>query len=162
VFFTNILTTLLILLGFFMCIIPGIYFTPIMALVAPVMIMENASLSYSFNYSFKLIKENWWFVFGTILIIGIIYIAAVVLVVLPGLIITGGAEFISGMKFNSSEIIVQAISTNLSRVFYIVPCIAIALIYFSLSDQKHGTSLINRIQTLGKKPLGGDNTTEQY
>jgi len=162
VFFTNILTTLLVILGFILCIIPGIYFAPIMGLVAPIMIMENASLSYSFNHSFKLIKENWWFVFGTLLIIIIIYFAANALVILPALIITGGAQWISGMKFNSTEIIARAISTNLCHIFYIVPCIAVTLIYFSLSDQKHGTSLINRIQMLGKRPMGGDNSTEQY
>jgi len=162
VFLSNVVLDICILLGFVMCIIPGIYLLPALALVIPIMVMENTSLSYAFTYSFKLIKENWWFVLGIFLLIGLIYLAAVVVVVLPALIITGGAEWISGMKLNSTEIIASAIATNLARVFYIVPCITAALIYFSLSDQKHGTSLINRIHKFGKSNPGADQSSEQY
>jgi hypothetical protein len=162
VFGAHIVVTLCIIAGFVMCVFPGIYLTPILALVVPIMIMENASLNYSFNYSFRLIKENWWFIFGLLIIIFIIYYAGLALVVLPGTIISGGAEWVSGMKFNSSEIIVESVSMGIARIFYVVPCIAMALAYFSLSDQKHGTSLINRIQALGKNPLSDDRSSEQY
>ncbi|MGZ3776766.1 MAG: hypothetical protein ACXVI9_04060, partial [Mucilaginibacter sp.] len=66
IFFSNVVLDICIVLGFFICIFPGIYLLPILALVIPIMVMENASLSYAFNYSFKLIKENWWFVFGVL------------------------------------------------------------------------------------------------
>lgn len=162
IFFSNVVLDICIVLGVFMCIIPGIYLLPILALVIPIMIMENTSLSYAFTYSFKLIKGNWWFVLGLFLLIGLMYVAAMVVVILPVLIITGGAEWLSGMKLNSTEIIASAIATNLARIFYIIPCITAALVYFSLSDQKHGTSLINRIQMFGKPNTGADQSSEQY
>jgi hypothetical protein len=37
-----------------------VYLSPILALILPIMVMENTSFGYAFNRSFVLIKENWW------------------------------------------------------------------------------------------------------
>jgi hypothetical protein len=162
IFFSNLLIAVCVVIGFFLCIIPGIYMIPLAALLIPVMIMENASLSYALDQARKLIKENWWFVFGTLLIVALIIASAMAMVILPGVILTGGAEWITGLRSNSTEIIVMAITTNVAHVFYLFPYIAIALLYFSLADQKQGTSLIDRIQMLGKTSAGSEESSEQY
>jgi hypothetical protein len=162
VFFSNVLIGVCVVIGFFLCIVPGIYMIPLAALLIPVMIMENASLSYALDKTRLLIKENWWFVFGTLLIVALIIAAAMAMVILPGVILAGGAEWVTGMRSNSTEIIVMAVTTNIGQVFYVFPYIALALLYFSLSDQKQGTSLIDRIHMLGKTGTGPQESSEQY
>ena len=162
IFFAELVLLTCHIIAFFMCFIPGIYLTPIIALIIPIMIQENTSLKYAFNQSLKLLKESWWFVFGILLLIGILTIADYALVIIPPLAITGGAEWLTGISSNSTEIIVLAIVKNLALVLSVFPYIAIALIYYSLSDEKQGTSLINRIQMFGNSKKGPGQSSEEY
>jgi len=163
VFISQLILEACVVVGFFLCIFPGVYLLPVLSLVIPIMVLENTSLNYAFSYCFKLIKENWWFMLGVILLLFIIVFAAMALVIVPPLVIIGGGEWLSGINSNSTEIIASAIASNLARVFYILPIIAIALVYFSLAEQIHATSLMQRIQMFGKKDTRDDQTSsEQY
>jgi len=162
IFFANLFLLVCNFIAGLMCFIPGIYLTPIFALVAPIMILENTSLRYALKQSQKLIKENWWLVFGIILLILVLVVAAYALVLIPPLAIVGGAEWVSGISSNSTEIVVFAITKNVAQIFYVLPYIALALLYYSLSDQKQGISLISRIQKLGRSDKAAGQSSEQY
>ena len=162
---SGILMTVLIIAGTLLCFIPGIYLYPVLSLVFPIIIFENTSLGYAFNRSFRLIKNNWWPTFGTILIIGIIVYFAVMLILLPTTILNVTSLLLhpgKGMHISSIATITASILQHLCQVFYIVPLITIGLCYFNLTEKLDSLGLIDRINQLGDNAADPGLTTEEY
>lgn len=91
---SGILIFLLLMIGTMICLIPGIYMFPILYLIIPIIVIENCSFGYAFNKSFRLIKNNWWLVFGVIFIMLLIVGIAGFIVSIPiSLFAKGGAFF---------------------------------------------------------------------
>ncbi len=163
VFLTQVLLIIAAIIAFLFCFFPGVYLSVVFSLVMPVMIIENGSIEYSFKRAFKIIKENWWFTFGTILLIVIIVLACTLILLLPPMIFYGGAQWLLGESPDNTAGIIQAALMNLCQILWIIPIIAITLIYYSLIEEKEGNSLVNRIKMFGKNTPGTDQiSSEQY
>jgi len=163
VFGASIIVVILVVIGCFLCLIPGIYLLIVFYLIIPIIVIENASFTYSFNKSFRLIKDNWWFVFGVTFIMSIIVSVSSSIANLPITVFTLGASFFSGKSYTLPILIVLSALRNILMLLYTLPAIAIALCYFNLSEQKDGTGLLDRIEKFGKNT--GDNSTlpsEEY
>jgi len=156
---SGFLIVMLTIAGALLCILPGIYLSIVLSLVIPIIVIENASFSYAFNKSFKLIKDNWWFTFGVIfitsLIVGVISSVANV----PLTIVGVGAKFFTQKTFTLPLIIIFSALRNILMLAYTLPVIAIALCYFSLSEQKEGLGLLDRIDKFGSD--AGNNSIQQ-
>lgn len=127
------------------------------------MVIENASVEYSFKRAFKIIKENWWFTLGTILLMCIIVLLCSLVLLIPPAIFYGSAQWLLGESPNNTAGILQAILINVCQIFWMIPIIAVTLVYYSLTEEKEGNSLINRIKMFGKGPPGTDQiSSEQY
>jgi hypothetical protein len=142
----SILFGILIIIGACFCIYLGIVFT----LVIPIIVMENASFGYAFNKSFKLIRDNWWFVFGVLIVISIIVAVASSIASIPLSVIPLLSKFLTNSLITTPLIIFFSVLRNLLMVAYSLTAIAIALCYFDLSEQKEGTGLMARIEDFGK------------
>lgn len=137
-------------IGSMLCFIPGIYLFPILSLVFPIMLMESSTLGFAFSKAFTLIKNNWWPTFGVQFIMWILVIAVSFAFYIP-LAIAGMASFFTGhAKTGALSIILQVFIGQATMVFMIFPNIALALSYYSLSEQKDGTALLARIRNFGK------------
>ncbi|SDS02190.1 hypothetical protein SAMN05216490_0393 [Mucilaginibacter mallensis] len=147
---SGFLIALLMCVGFVMCIIPGIYLTPIFYLIIPIIVIENSSFKYAFNKSFKLIKENWWFTFGVIFVMGLIVGMAVGIASIPATIISVSSSFLSLKSFTLPILIICSILRGIITIAYALPSIAICMCYFTLSEEKEGLGLLSRIENLGK------------
>ena len=157
--------SILIILASLLCLIPGIYLYPIMSLVFPIIIIENASFGYAFNQSFKLIKDNWWPTFGVLIVMGIILAVAATILVLPSAIFTAGSIFLHMTKGTSTSVtgvIVTSVLKQCAHVFHILAVVATGLIYFNLHETKEGTGLMERINQFGAGPGHTDTTQEEY
>jgi len=76
----SILAGILIWIGFFIVIIPGIYLATIWVLIVPVIMVENAGALASFGRSRELVRGRFWNVLGTlILVFLIVFVAEIVL-----------------------------------------------------------------------------------
>lgn len=160
---SGILVFLLLGIGFILCIIPGIYIMIPIYLVIPIIVMENASFGYALNKSFRLVKNNWWMVFGVIFIMGLIVGVASSIASIPITLITVGNRLLPLKGFRIPLIIIFSILRNVLLLAYVLPAIAISLCYFSLSEEKEGTGLLDRIETIGKKNESEPGlTTEEY
>lgn len=127
------------------------------------MVIENGSFRYSFDRAFKVIKENWWLTFGAILLIVVVTVMIMLIIMLPPMIIYGGTQWLTGEKLNTSAGVLQSIMINCSQLLWIVPVITVTLVYFSLTEEKEGNSLIDRINSFGRKLPGGNQpSSEQY
>ncbi|MDB5018646.1 MAG: hypothetical protein JWQ84_3478 [Mucilaginibacter sp.] len=149
---SGILIFFIIVIGCMLCLIPGIYLLPITYLIIPIIVIENSSFRYAFNKSFRLIKDNWWLVFGVIFIMSLIIGVAGALISIPISSITMGSKFFSLHSFTTPLIILFSILRNILLLAYVLPAIAVCLCYFNLEEEKNGTGLLNRIARLGINP----------
>lgn len=147
---SGIVIFFMLVLGFLLCLIPGLYLTPISYLIIPIIVIENSSFGYAFNKSFRLIKDNWWLVFGVIFVMSLIIAVAGSFVSIPISLITAGGKFLSLKSFTVPLIILFSILYNIFLLAYSLPAIAICLCYFSLTEVKDGTGLLSRIDKIGK------------
>jgi hypothetical protein len=159
----QLLVAIAIVLGIFVCILPGIYLAVVLSLVLPAMVFENGNIEYSFKRAFKMIKENWWFSLGSLLLISLIVGMGVMILLLPSIIIYGTTQWLTGQNLDKVGGILQAIEVNLCQVLLIIPIITLTLIYYTLTEEKEATSLIDRIKMFGKNAPGKDQaSSEQY
>jgi hypothetical protein len=153
----------LIAAGTVCCILPGIYFAVVLSITFPIMIMENATLSYSFNRSFQLIKANWWLTLGIILVTILIVVAAMFAIVIPVMLVTWASTFLTLINAASVYSYTSIIVTHLLQFLYILPVIGVTLTYFSLNEAKDDGTLLQRIMLIGKTAPGTiDPLTEEY
>ncbi len=161
-----ILIYIMLVIGFVLCLVPGLWLYPIFALILPVMIFENTTFGYAFSHCFRLIKDFWWVTFGAIVISGIIGILCAGVVAMPASLANMIVMLVNikrGVRFSVGLTIAASVLQHLAYVFYIIPMIATALCYFNLTEVKEGTSILNRIEGFGKEELPGtDLSEEQY
>lgn len=162
-FGTIFLLSLLLGIAFVLCLIPGIYLSPALGLVVPVMIFENGSLSYSFSKAFQLLRNNWWTTFGAIFVMIIIVYFISAIVMIPVTVITISTTLIQKGGLNGIQTlsIVSSVLSGLAQITQILPLITAALCYFSLSEQMEGTGLMGRINQLGNNNTS-EQSTEEY
>jgi len=163
VLLAQIVLVIFAVIGFFFCFLPGVYLSVVFSLITPIMVMENGSIRYSFDKAFKIIKENWWLTFGAILLIVIVTVMIMLIIMLPAMIIYGGTQWLTGEKLDTFAGILQSIMINLCQLLWIIPVITITLVYYSLTEEKEGNSLIDRINSFGRKsPDPNQSSSEQY
>ena len=95
VLLSGVLIFLLFVGGFVLCLIPGIWLYPILYLIIPIIVIENSSFGYAFNKSFRLIKGNWWLVFGVLFIMSLIVGVAGAIVNFPIAFVLKSGSFLS-------------------------------------------------------------------
>ena len=163
VFWSSIVLSLLLGVGMLFCLVPFFWLFPYVCMVYPIMIIENGKLSYAFNRSFALVKDNFWVTFGTIVIVWIIVYACMSMVILPTSIFNMVGMF--SHKSPQMSLTLSMITTvlqSLCQVFFIVPIITITLSYFSLVEQKESLGLMERITQFGNTEQPTDHRPEEY
>jgi hypothetical protein len=159
----SFLLTLLCVGGTVCCVIPGIWLAPICFLIITIMVLENATIGYAFNHGFRLIKNNWWETVGALLVMSIIIFAAVILFMVPIMVIVGGIISLTSANPTHAVTIAIALSSHALQFLYILPAIAMALIYYHLNEIKDDNSLMHRIQMIGKHDPSADQLpSEEY
>ncbi len=160
---SGILILVSLSIGFVLCLLPGIYLMPIFYLIIPIIVVENSTFGYAYTKSFRLIKGNWWLVFGVIFIMSLIISMASSFVSIPITVITLGSKFLTLRSFTLPVIIIFSALRNVLMLAYALPTIAVTLCYFSLSEQKDGIGLLNRIDKFGKSDISDPSLPgEQY
>ena len=163
IFLSSIPLILLMLAGFVLCLVPGmlfvglllgivsvVYLFPFVAMFYPIMIIENGEFGYSFSRSFKVIKDNFWLTFGTLIVIWVIVYACMSAVVLPTTLFSMVGLFSKNSPHMSMVLtMVTTVLQSLCQVFTIIPLVTITLCYFSLVERKESTGLMERISNFG-------------
>jgi hypothetical protein len=161
-FWMSLLAVFLYLLavgiGLAMIIIPGFYILTRMSLYQSAIVFEFKDSSSALSRSGDLVRENWWFTFGIIVVVGVISYIIVSMVNLPVII------FFAIVSINAIEDpeILSAISPTtflwitigsyflsyLSSVFaYTLSQIASTLLYGKYVEQQEGKGLLQTIDS---------------
>lgn len=158
---SGILLGIIITLSMVLCL-SGIYLIPAFALFLPIMVIENASFSYAFSRSFKLISNYWWQTFGVIFVVGLIVFFISAFLTAPGQILLMIQMLVTVKKVGMPITIFSGILKSLVLFAYTLPAIANCICYFSLVEVKEGTGLLDRIDMLGKTDTHDNITAEEY
>lgn len=157
-FIAMILLSILSVIGFLFCLIPGFYLLPIVTLALPIMVMEEKGIADSFSRSMELLKDNWWKTFGLILISGLIAYFSMGILGLPGVLLNVFALFLEDSpNLVLAGSIFSSLLTGISQIIYILPAIVSALWYYSLSEEKDGLGLFERIENFGSNERNDQN-----
>ncbi|WP_316806052.1 hypothetical protein [Pedobacter agri] len=163
VFGSAIVLILMLIVAFIFCLVPGFYLFPFIAMMFPIMVIENGTFGYSFSRSFKMIQDNFWVTFGTLIVVWIIVYACMSMVVLPTTLFGMIGMFTSKTPHMSLPLsMATTVLQSLCQVFTIIPVITISLSYFSLLEQKENTGLMERITNFGSTEKPIDTRPEEY
>ncbi|GAB2974789.1 hypothetical protein GCM10027049_06420 [Mucilaginibacter puniceus] len=165
IFGSTLINIVIAFIGFIFCVIPGIYLYPILGLIFPIMMVENTSYGYAFSKSFKLIKNNWWLVFGSLFIMGLIVSIAMGIAVAPFSVTSFIDTLVNpqkGLQISKPMAVAAVIVGQICHALYVLPFVTLALCYFSVSEGKEGAGLLNRINQLGNNDADNNLPAEEY
>ena len=155
----SLASSLIVMVGLFLCIAPGVYLAVTLALVYPVILWENTGIFSAMSRSANLVKGNWWNTFGVLLVLMIVTYVLILIVSIPTTLVSvfAGISAVDGDIEQLTGIItvVTAITSFFYYPIYLIFMIGIALLYFSLVEQHDGTGLIDRVNTIGNDGPGG-------
>lgn len=156
----SFLVGLVLVAGFMLCFIPGIYLYPPLMLSFSILVFMNKSVTDAFQYGFTLIKDNWWITFAALLVLGIIIAVMGYVFQIPSVIylwikmgVFSGemdAESMGGF-FDPVYILLNLLAYMVQFILQTISLVAAALIFFNLNEKKNFTGTMERIQNLGKE-----------
>jgi len=150
----NIVFGLVIMVGFIMLIIPGIYLVVSLSLLLVTLLMEGKGFGDAFSRSFLLTHKRWWWTFLLLLVTYIILMVINYIFMIPTAILQSTIMFHGGDQESYKLIygFFLALTQVVSYISYIIPMIALAFHYFSIVESVEKPSLHNEIEN-----IGGDN-----
>lgn len=152
---------LLVFIGFLLFVLPGIYLIVPLSLIFPILVFQEKTFAEAFSESFKLIKNNWWISFSTLLVVSILISLIGGLFQLPIVVMTAMETFVS-IQDGTGTPGTETLSGNwLYMLFYIlaalaqyilgiVTLISLTLVYFNLNEFHNKTGTLEDIDRIGK------------
>jgi hypothetical protein len=108
----SILSGIGIGVGFVFCLVPGLFLLTFWSVVAPVTVIERSGVFGAFGRSWELVRGHAWPVFGTILLVFLLVVAATIAAVLIGLAVGDVGRAILSWLFNALTQPVAALTTS--------------------------------------------------
>ena len=157
----TILSGLVAGIGFVLCILPGVYLYVVLTPGIALLVMENESVSETFSKCFKIIKDNWWITFATLIVFAILIFILNLVFQLPAFLY-GIFAGLSGLEEIASEsgdvakiyqdwvfLLFNAIAVVGQYFLNIFTIIMVALVYFNLSEQQEFRGTYDQIDQIG-------------
>lgn len=144
-----------VLLGFMLCLVPGIFFMVAFSLTMVTIVVEKSGILQAMSRSFELISGHWWFTLGLVLIMALIqgmltfvfYIPEFTLMLLSDLHSAGESQLSSNLRIG---LFFTSILSSVGYYFLeAIPAIALGFHYFNLVERKEAAGLMKRIDQIG-------------
>ncbi|MBP2833428.1 hypothetical protein J8281_14630 [Aquimarina sp. U1-2] len=154
----GLISGLIMMFGFALCILPGIYLYVPMSLVFAIMIFRNVSISDSISESFQLVKNEWWITFATLFVIALLIWVIGLIFSIPATVYGLTKTFTAASEGSLSDpyamidwvfIVLSTLASAAKYVLYTVTVISSAFIYFNLNERKYATGALEQIDKLG-------------
>jgi hypothetical protein len=162
VLFSTIPITLLIVVGFLFCLIPGIYLSVVLTPFAIILMVEEQSIGGAWNRCFAIIKENFWPSFGLYFLVYLIcaFSGGIISAIVAG--VAGAISYFTTQNIAATVGIVTSVLNIFSYVFYIIFYVSVNLHYYNLAEKHDGTGIMRRLDTLGRTTGDFNSTQEEY
>jgi hypothetical protein len=162
IFIFSIVRLVLIIIGYVMCVAPGVYLTVVFMPFSFIIINENASFSDSFSRCFDLIKENFWISLAIYLVAMLIFSFSSGIIGFVMGIITEALSYFTTKEINTGLPIVGALLNLIEYFFYIIFFVSAGLQYYTLVEIRDGTGLSRRLENLGGNVQPNTNIEEEF
>ncbi len=156
------LVAISLIVGLFICCFPMIYLWVPLSLAFGIMVFEKKGAITAYGDSFRLVKDEWWITFATMVVVTIIVAIAGYAFALPTTmynyakmgILSGEVDAESMMEIFKDPIyiLLNVVSSIAQFMLNIITLVAGAFIYFNLNEKKNFTGTNERIQNLGQRP----------
>lgn len=147
------------LLFILLTIVAMIYFYTKYTVIYPILTNEeDATLTSAFRKSGKLIKNEWWITFFTVLIMAILISLIGFIFQIPVVIYTMIKAFSSIQSGSLSDpsaiydgvyVVLQTFASAASYILYVILAVSINFIYFNLNERKTQSGSLNQIDQIG-------------
>jgi hypothetical protein len=156
-----IMVGILIFIGFLLCVLPGIYLIVPLSVIFPIIVFQEKSFSDAFTESFKLIKQNWWITFATLIVITLLIWLISSLFQLPIVIMSAietftftsieetGTPTTSNLAGNWLYMTFYVLASLAQYILGIVTLISMVFIYFNLNEYHNKTGTLEDIDRIG-------------
>lgn len=149
----------MIFAGMMFCLIPGIYLMVPLSLAYSIRTFDRLSFSETISHCFRLVKDNWWITFFTLLVMGIIVYLMSMIFQIPAFIYTMTKTFTAVQEGSYSDpsfmfdwvyLALSVVANAAQSILFGILAISVAFIYFNLNEQKNHTGAYEAIDNLGK------------
>lgn len=143
------------MIGLLFLIIPGIYIATKLSLAPVIFIAEEESFGDALSKSWEATQDYWWFTFGMSFVMGIIMNFASYIFIIPMYILIGIVSFsTASSQGDPSSLgtiisVMYGLSVVVPALLYCMPVTSQALVYFNIQERKTGSSMMDRIESLG-------------
>ncbi|WP_445666422.1 hypothetical protein [Fodinibius sp. AD559] len=141
------------MLGVIALVIPGIFISVKLTLVAAAYVLEdNHSISDAFSRSWHLITNHWWFTLGLVLVLSILIGLLSQALSLPFVIVSAISGFSGFADPNTAGTLIAifyGFVTSLNYIFYSILYLALGFHFYNLVERKEGAALQQRINEIG-------------
>ena len=137
-------------LGFVALVGLGVWLIPFASIAWASRMIESSSLADAFPRAFHLVRGSWWYVFLTILLVGIVTVVVLIILSIP-LQLVSAALGISDARSDASVAVLAAAGIPvqiLSYVAYAIPTFAIFFVHGRLAEELDGSSLDEELDFL--------------
>ncbi len=152
-FFSTWGLSLIVILGFVLGIVPGLYLSVAFSLFFMVKLTEGTGFSTTMSRCLSLIRGKWWSTFGLIMLMVLIFYVVIAGVGLAVVMLSGGLQAIlhAGQQQSSSFSIAGVILNGMGLLLIYPPLLLVlAFQYFNLVERKDGVGLRQLVDTLGQ------------
>ena len=161
----SLISTLFMLIGFALCILPGIYVAIPLSMTLIALFYEDLSTTDAVERGFQLVQDNWWTSFAILLVVWLITLMIQTVfqipkyaLVLGALLLGDGSDFAGEIDGTVAGVLFAGVSLlEFAGMFFtsIFLYLGISLQYFNLIEQHSRSGLMNRIDEIGQN----DDTT---
>jgi hypothetical protein len=162
IFIFSIVRFVFIIIGYVMCVAPGVYLTVVLMPFSFIIINENTSFGDTFTRCFDLIKENFWISLAIYLVAMLIFSFSSGIIGFVIGIITEALSYFTTKEINTGLPIVGAILNLIEYFFYIIFFISAGFQYYTLVEIRDGTGLSRRLEDLGGNVHPNKDIEEQF
>jgi hypothetical protein len=141
-----IVTVIILIPAFIALIIPGIWLSVKLSMAFPALVCEKAGPLRSIGRSWELTKDNWWRVFGTLLVV--IILIFVISIALGGVL---GAVLLSSDSVSevAFAVLTTVIGLLIAAITYPLIAAVVTVIYYDLRVRNEGFDLHLLAQGVG-------------
>jgi hypothetical protein len=138
---------------FLFILIAGTYFMVVLWPVFFIIVYEKKHIFSAVLRSFQLISGKWWFTFGLLVVMMLVWSVFLIIPSIPYYILVftftmHGVESMSSTIFPMLLIITYIILSFIVSLMYMIPLITIALHYFNLRERKEASSLFDKLDKI--------------
>lgn len=154
-------------LGILLFLTGVVYLGINLAILFQVNTIENNTIGGSISRCFSLMRNRWWYSFGYLIILFLIYYFFALIISFAVSTIFGfsAINFLdpgSVSKMTEKYFLVTGLSALVQQIFYLIIHTGLGIHYFSLKEEKEGSGLEERLDRLGMSGDAHTNIEEQY